>query len=153
MYLTSISIEWEVDLGGCDTCDYSNGYTYTTNPGGVDSNATHTKAGICTVCGTEQILDKAEKCTFDEGVVTPPTNTENGYTTYTCVCGYSYTDNETPALNATKYTVSFSVPKAVEALSVLGYSSTDVAPFISTLDPSLPVEKLIGETLKLMGRN
>ena len=44
------------------------------------------------------------------------------------------------------------IAKAVEALSVLGYSSTDVAPFISTLDPSLPVEKLIGETLKLMGR-
>lgn len=44
------------------------------------------------------------------------------------------------------------VPKAVEALSVLGYSSSDVAPFISTLDPELPVEKLIGETLKLMGR-
>lgn len=44
------------------------------------------------------------------------------------------------------------VPKAIEALSVLGYSSSDVAPFISTLDQSLPVEKLIGETLKLMGR-
>lgn len=45
------------------------------------------------------------------------------------------------------------VPKAIEALSVLGYSSSDVAPFISTLDTNLPVEKLIGETLKLMGRN
>lgn len=49
--------------------------------------------------------------------------------------------------------VNGNVPKAVEALSVLGYTSTDVASFISTLDPSLPVEKLIGETLKLMGRN
>jgi len=49
--------------------------------------------------------------------------------------------------------VNGNVPKAVEALTVLGYTSTDVAPFISTLDPSLPVEKLIGETLKLMGRN
>lgn len=45
------------------------------------------------------------------------------------------------------------VSKAVEALSVLGYSSADVAPFISTLDQNLPVEQLIGETLKLMGRN
>ncbi|MCR5652280.1 MAG: Holliday junction branch migration protein RuvA [Ruminococcus sp.] len=44
------------------------------------------------------------------------------------------------------------VPKAIEALSVLGYSSSDVAPFISTLDAELPVERLIGETLKLMGR-
>lgn len=119
MYLTSISIEWEVDLGGCETCDYSNGYTYTSNPGGVDENATHTKTGTCTVCGTEQIIDKAEKCTFDEGVVTPPTETANGYTTYTCVCGYSYKGNETPALNATKYTVSFSVPKGVEAVDAV----------------------------------
>jgi Holliday junction DNA helicase RuvA len=47
---------------------------------------------------------------------------------------------------------SGNVPKAVEALSVLGYSAADVSPFISTLDPSLPVEQLIGETLKLMGR-
>lgn len=45
------------------------------------------------------------------------------------------------------------VPKAIEALSVLGYSSSDVAPFISTLNPEMPVEQLIGETLKLMGRN
>ena len=44
------------------------------------------------------------------------------------------------------------VPKAIEALSVLGYSSADVTPFISTLNPEMPVEKLIGETLKLMGR-
>lgn len=49
--------------------------------------------------------------------------------------------------------VSGNIPKAIEALSVLGYSSSDVAPFISTLDPEQPVEKLIGETLKLMGRN
>ncbi len=44
------------------------------------------------------------------------------------------------------------VPKAIEALGVLGYSSADVAPFISTLDSTLPVEQLIGETLKLMGK-
>lgn len=45
------------------------------------------------------------------------------------------------------------IPKAIEALSVLGYTAADVSPFISTLDPNLPVEQLIGETLKLMGRN
>lgn len=48
---------------------------------------------------------------------------------------------------------SGNVPKAIEALGVLGYGPSDVAPFISTLDPALPVEQLIGETLKLMGRN
>ncbi len=47
---------------------------------------------------------------------------------------------------------SGNVPKAIEALGVLGYGPSDVSPFISTLDPNLPVEKLIGETLKLMGR-
>ena len=47
---------------------------------------------------------------------------------------------------------SSNITKAMEALSVLGYSSADVAPFISTLDATLPVEMLIGETLKLMGR-
>ena len=30
-------------------------------------------------------------------VVTPPTCTEGGYTTHTCVCGYTYTDSETKA--------------------------------------------------------
>ena len=45
------------------------------------------------------------------------------------------------------------ISKAIEALSVLGYTAADVSPFISTLDPNLPVEQLIGETLKLMGRN
>lgn len=44
------------------------------------------------------------------------------------------------------------VPKAIEALTVLGYSPSDVAPFISTLDSQLPVEKLIGETLRLLGK-
>lgn len=47
---------------------------------------------------------------------------------------------------------SGNVPKAIEALGVLGYSAADVSPFIAKLDPSLPVEQLIGETLKMMGR-
>lgn len=41
--------------------------------------------------------------------------------------------------------------KAVEALSVLGYSSADVSPILSSLDVNLPVEQLINETLKRMG--
>lgn len=60
-------------------------------------------------------------------------------------------DDDVSAPNTVNVT-SGNVPKAIEALTVLGYSSSDVAPFISTLDPSLPVERLIGETLKLMGR-
>lgn len=49
-------------------------------------------------------------------VVTPPTATEDGYTTYTCSrCGDDYIDDEVPALGET-YTVSFSVPKGMEAI-------------------------------------
>ena len=44
------------------------------------------------------------------------------------------------------------VPKAIEALGVLGYSPSDVSPVLATLDSSLPVEQLIAQTLKQMGR-
>ncbi len=44
------------------------------------------------------------------------------------------------------------IPKAVAALAVLGYSSADVTPVLSTLDPTLTVEQLIAQTLRRMGR-
>lgn len=44
------------------------------------------------------------------------------------------------------------VPKAIEALGVLGYSPSDVLPVLATLDSALPVEQLISLTLKQMGR-
>lgn len=44
------------------------------------------------------------------------------------------------------------IPKAIEALGVLGYSPSDVSPVLATLDSSLPVEQLIAQTLKQMGR-
>ena len=45
--------------------------------------------------------------------VTPPTETEQGYTTYTCDrCGDSYVDDYVPALNNT-VTITFSVPVGV----------------------------------------
>ena len=43
------------------------------------------------------------------------------------------------------------IPKAVAALAVLGYSSADVTPVLSKLDPGLTVEQLISATLKQMG--
>ena len=52
----------------------------------------------CTVCHKTEVktLPKGEH-TYDEGVVTPATCTENGYTTYTCTkCGHSYVANYTP---------------------------------------------------------
>lgn len=45
------------------------------------------------------------------------------------------------------------IPKAVEALTVLGYTPADVTPYLAKMDSSLPVEKLIGETLRQLGRN
>ena len=44
------------------------------------------------------------------------------------------------------------VPKAIEALGVLGYSPSDVSPVLATLDSALLVEQLISLTLKQMGR-
>ncbi len=49
--------------------------------------------------------------------------------------------------------VSGNVPKAIEALGVLGYTPAEVSPILATLDASLPVEQLIAMTLKQMGRN
>ncbi len=42
------------------------------------------------------------------------------------------------------------VPKAVQALAVLGYSAADVTPILSRLDPSMSVEQMISATLKQM---
>lgn len=47
---------------------------------------------------------------------------------------------------------SGNVPKAIEALGVLGYTPADVSPVLATLDSNLPVEQLIALTLKQMGR-
>lgn len=49
--------------------------------------------------------------------------------------------------------VTGNIPKAIEALGVLGYSPSDVSPVLAMLDSSLPVEQLIAMTLKQMGRN
>lgn len=43
------------------------------------------------------------------------------------------------------------IPKAVQALAVLGYSAADVTPVLSKLDSSLSVEELIAATLRQMG--
>lgn len=42
--------------------------------------------------------------------------------------------------------------QAIGALAVLGYTPDDVLPFMKDIDPSLPVEKIIAETLKNIGR-
>lgn len=62
-------------------------------------------------------------------------------------------DNRFAAVSAGGAPLSASnVAKATEALGVLGYAPADVSPVLATLDSSLPVERLIAETLKQMGK-
>lgn len=50
-------------------------------------------------------------------------------------------------------TAGGNVPKAIEALGVLGYTPADVSHVLANFDAGLPVEQLIAMTLKQMGRN
>ncbi|MBQ7962265.1 MAG: dockerin type I repeat-containing protein [Clostridia bacterium] len=67
--------------------------------------ATETEAGLtegekCSVCGTvtkEQEVIPADHVHDYVAVVTAPTCTAKGYTTYTCACGDTYTADETEA--------------------------------------------------------
>ena len=61
-----------------------------------------------------------------EGVVTEPTVTEGGYTTYTCGnCGDTYIDDETDPIGIT-YTISFVVPNGVEAIDPMGCANAGI---------------------------
>ena len=44
------------------------------------------------------------------------------------------------------------ISQALGALAVLGYAPDEVTPFMSGIDPQLPVEKIIGETLRAIGK-
>ena len=57
------------------------------------------KTRSCSVCGeTETEVLPKHVHEYTEEAVTPPTCTEKGYTTYTCACGYTKTDNKVVAL-------------------------------------------------------
>lgn len=63
-------------------------------------------------------------------------------------------DNSMQGINASAANaVSGNIPKAIEALGVLGYTPSEVSPVLAALDSSLPVEQLIAQTLRQMGRN
>ena len=77
-------------------------HSYEGAPCVTNSDGTHNRA--CTVCGQVETVS----CTYED-VVTPPTQTTQGYTTHTCVhCGYSFKDSYVPALGS-DFTVTFSV--------------------------------------------
>ena len=61
-------------------------------------------------------------------------------------------DNTLPVSTGAANAVTGNVRKAIEALGVLGYAPSDIAPVLATLDSSLPVEQLIAMTLRQMGR-
>ena len=96
-------------------------------------NATCTSAGYsgdtyCTSCGEKvdagTVLPQLEHSY--SAVVTAPTATAQGYTTYTCSgCGDSYVSDYVPALGQS-YTVSFSVPTGVSAVSSMTGNRTGI---------------------------
>ena len=61
-------------------------------------------------------------------------------------------DDTLPVSAGAANAVTGNVPKAIEALGVLGYAPSDIAPVLATLDSSRPVEQLIAMTLRQMGR-
>ena len=94
----------------CFYCDYretevvpSTGHAYNSE---VIVKNTCTEAGLvvksCHRCGEEELIETAPRGHRYRGVVTLPTITESGYTTYTCTyCGDSYVGDEVPALGYT----------------------------------------------------
>ena len=62
--------------------------------------ATCQSGAICTICGNEYGEVDSDNHNYGEGVVTAPTCKDEGYTTYTCACGDSYTSDRTPATGA-----------------------------------------------------
>ena len=83
--------------------------THTHSYGAWTSNNNGTHSRTCS-CGDKETAN----CTYTS-VVTAPTTTSQGYTTYTCtVCGYSYKGDYTdPIDDTTYYTVTYSVPSGV----------------------------------------
>ena len=61
-------------------------------------------------------------------------------------------DTTLPSAAATANAAMGNIPKAIEALGVLGYSPADVSGILATMDSALPVEQLIAQTLRQMGR-
>ena len=94
----------------------------------VQSGETYT----CTRCGDSY---SGHQHTYTE-TVTEPTCEQDGYTTYTCACGYSYTDNVVPALGHDYVLTGQDETIWTYACTRCGLSYTVVAPIV----PEPPVE-------------
>ena len=101
---------WKATSGGTTyytTSPSTNTHTHSYGAWTSNNNGTHSRT--CS-CGDKETAN----CTYTS-VVTAPTTTSQGYTTYTCtVCGYSYVGDYTdPTPSTTYYTVTYSVPSGV----------------------------------------
>ena len=123
-----------------------NSLTVYTNACAHDNTTTTTVDATCTVAGSITVtcddcgetvsteIIAATGHNMDAGVITvePQVGVE-GEITYTCQNGCGYTETEsTPALGATKYTLSYSVPNGVEAPD-----SVEIAKSGTTILPSI----------------
>ncbi|MGM9628366.1 MAG: cell wall-binding repeat-containing protein [Faecousia sp.] len=88
----------------CSRCDYTETEDCTFGEGEIITEATEETPGekkfTCSVCKgsyTEEIPVKEHEHRYTT-VTTDPTCTEQGYTTHTCTCGYSYKDDYVDAL-------------------------------------------------------
>ena len=113
----------------CDICGATISYEIVTVPAtghtpvtvpGVEPTCTQngkTESSYCTTCSetiSVATVIPAKGHSY-KAVVTAPTCTAGGYTTYTCsVCGNSYTANNTPA-NGHKYNAVVTAPTCTEA--------------------------------------
>lgn len=61
-------------------------------------------------------------------------------------------DTSLPSSSAAANAAMGNIPKAIEALGVLGYAPADVSGILAAMDSALPVEQLIAQTLRQMGR-
>ncbi len=86
----------------------------------------------CSRCGDSY---SGHQHTYTE-TVTEPTCEQDGYTTYTCACGYSYTDNVVPALGHDYVLAGQDGTMWAYACTRCGHSYTVVAPIV----PEPPVE-------------
>ena len=95
LYFKGVGFQYEVL---CETGFYFLSYCKDHNLVLTEVPATCTTVGgtafACECCGLSDIYDysPATGHSYDDGVVTNPTCTEDGYTTYTCHCGDYYTE-------------------------------------------------------------
>ncbi len=92
-------------------CEHKDTFTYT-----YSENDEHEKVATCTACGrtTTETVD----CNYGDEITVPATEEATGRIYKVCGdCHHEKTIKELPKINATKYTLSFSVPKEVPSVA------------------------------------